>query len=85
MTNLDATIKCEYISVESLSFEQCKYDYTFVGSHIMRTYIKGGQHYCHVVFFLGVSCLNFNHVIIMKDFLNVFACYDKSKLKEVKC
>jgi len=24
--------------------------------------------YCHIVFFSGVPCLNFNHVIIMKDF-----------------
>ncbi len=35
--------------------------------------------------FLGFPCLNFNHVIIMKDFHNVFAYYDRSKPKEVKC
>jgi hypothetical protein len=29
--------------------------------------------------FLRVSCLNFNHVIIMKEFHNVFAYYAKSK------
>jgi hypothetical protein len=35
--------------------------------------------------FLRVPCLNFNHVIIMKDFHNVFAYYGSSKPKEVKC
>jgi len=35
--------------------------------------------------FARFPCLNFKHVIIMKDFHNVFAYYDKSKLKEVKC
>jgi hypothetical protein len=35
--------------------------------------------------FSGVPCLNFNHVIIMKDFHNVFADSDRSKPKEVKC
>jgi len=41
----------------------------------------GAQKFCHVVLFLGVACLNFNHVIIMKDFHNVFAYYGKSKPK----
>jgi hypothetical protein len=36
-------------------------------------------------YFLGVPCLNFNHVIIMKDLHNTFAYYRKSKPKEVKC
>jgi len=31
--------------------------------------------------FLRVPCLNFNHVIIMKDFHNVFAYYGRSKPK----
>jgi hypothetical protein len=34
--------------------------------------------------FLGVPCLNFNHVIILKDFHNVFAYYGRSKPKQVK-
>jgi hypothetical protein len=33
-------------------------------------------------YFLKVQYLNFNHVIIMKDFHNVFAYYDKSKPKK---
>jgi hypothetical protein len=36
-------------------------------------------------YFLGVPCLNFNHVIIMKDFHIFFAYYDKSKLPKIKC
>ncbi len=39
--------------------------------------------------FLGVPCLSFNHVIIMKDFDNVFAYYvnqnpKKSNVKKIK-
>lgn len=38
---------------------------------------------CHIVFyFFQIPCLNFNHVIVMKDFHNAFACYDRSKLKK---
>jgi hypothetical protein len=33
-------------------------------------------------YFLKVQYLNFNHVIIMKDFHNIFAYYDKSKPKK---
>ncbi len=36
-------------------------------------------------YFLGVPCLNFNNVIIMKDLHNTFAYYGRSKPKEVKC
>jgi hypothetical protein len=35
----------------------------------------------HCIIFLRVPCLNFNHVIIMKDFHNVFVYYGKSELK----
>ncbi len=35
--------------------------------------------------FLGVPCLNFNHVIIMKYFHNAFVYYGSSKPKEIKC
>jgi len=35
--------------------------------------------------FLGVPCLNFKNVIIMKDVHNTFAYYGTSKPKEVKC
>jgi hypothetical protein len=35
-------------------------------------------------YFLGISYLNFNHVIIMKDFHNVFAYYSRSKFKKKK-
>jgi hypothetical protein len=48
-------------------------------------HIRKSQDYCHIVFFSRVPCLNFNHVIIMKDFYNVFAYYGKSKPKEIKC
>jgi hypothetical protein len=34
--------------------------------------------------FLGVPCLNFNHVI-MKYFHNVFVYYGSSKPEEIKC
>jgi len=53
----------------------------------VKTHLGGGgvkivvTLYC----FLGVPCLNFNHVIIMKDFHNVFAYYGRSKPKEIKC
>jgi hypothetical protein len=35
--------------------------------------------------FSKVPCLNFNYVIIMKDFHNFFAYYSKSEPKEIKC
>jgi hypothetical protein len=35
--------------------------------------------------FLRYPCLNFNHVIMKKDFHNVFAYYCSLKHKEVKC
>jgi hypothetical protein len=38
-----------------------------------------GPSCCHIVFFLKVPCLNFNYVIVIKDFHNVFAYYDNSK------
>ncbi len=41
-----------------------------------------GQDYCHIVFFLRYPCLNFNHVIINKDFHNVFAFYGRSHIKK---
>jgi hypothetical protein len=34
--------------------------------------------------FFQVPCLNFNHVIIMNDFHNIFAYYGRSKPKEIK-
>jgi hypothetical protein len=36
-------------------------------------------------YFLGVPCLNFNHVIIMKYFHIAFVYYGSSKPKEIKC
>ncbi len=46
----------------------------------------GGGGVCKIVvtlyYFLRVPCLNFNHVIIMKDFHNVFAYYGRSKLNK---
>ncbi len=43
--------------------------------------LQGDQDCCHIVFFLGLPCLNFNYVIIMKDFHNVFTYYGRSKPK----
>jgi hypothetical protein len=43
--------------------------------------LQGGQNCCHNIFFLGVPCLNYNHVIIIKDFHNVSAYYGRSKPK----
>jgi len=34
---------------------------------------------------LGYPCLNFNHVIMKKEFHNVFAYYGSLKHKKVKC
>jgi hypothetical protein len=39
-------------------------------------------HYCHIVFFWKVPCLNFNHVIIMKDFYNVLHIMINQNLKK---
>jgi hypothetical protein len=33
--------------------------------------LQGAQDCCHMVLFSRILCLNFNHVIIMKDFHNV--------------
>jgi hypothetical protein len=51
----------------------------------VKTQYGGGGEDCYriVLFFKG-TCLNFNHVNIMKDFHNVFA-FMSSKPKEMKC
>jgi hypothetical protein len=46
--------------------------------------LQGGQVVVTLYFFLRVPCLNFNHVIIIKDFHNVLAYYDNSKKSNVK-
>jgi len=45
----------------------------------------GDKDCCRIVLFFKASCLNFNHVIIMKYFHNVFSCYGRSKPQKVKC
>jgi hypothetical protein len=52
-----------------------KGEITLVGTKIVVT----------LYYFLGVPCLNFNDLFIMKDLHNIFAYYDRSKPKEVKC
>jgi hypothetical protein len=42
----------------------------------------GGKIVVTLNYFLGVPCLNFNHVIIMKDFHNVFAYYGSQNPKK---
>jgi hypothetical protein len=45
-------------------------------------HIKGGPKLLwHYIVFREVPCLNFSHVIIMKDFHNVFAYYGRWKPK----
>jgi hypothetical protein len=44
----------------------------------------GGKIVVTLYCFLKVSCLNFNHVIIMKKIYNVFAYYGRSKPEKVK-
>jgi len=60
------------MELKNISHKNCRCESTLGGVKIVVT----------LYFFLGVSCLNFNHVIIMKDFHNVFAYYDKSKHKK---
>jgi len=45
----------------------------------------GGQDCYRIVLFFKGTCLNFNHVNIMKDFQNVLCIYVKSKPKEMEC
>jgi hypothetical protein len=45
----------------------------------------GGNNFSKIHFIIGVPSLNFNQVIIMKTFHNVFAYYGRSKPKEKKC
>jgi len=45
----------------------------------VKAHYKGAKIVVTLYYFLGVPCLNFNHVIIMKDFHNVFAYYGMSK------
>jgi hypothetical protein len=47
--------------------------------------LHGAQDCCYMVLFSRVLCLNFNHVIIMNFFHNVFAYYGRSKPKKIKC
>jgi hypothetical protein len=51
----------------------------------MKAHYKGAKIVVTLYCFSKVPCLNFNHVIIMKGFHNVFTYYDRSKPKEVKC
>jgi hypothetical protein len=44
----------------------------------MKKHSRGKDCY-HIVLFFRIPCLNFNHVIVMKDFHNVFAYYNRSK------
>jgi hypothetical protein len=44
----------------------------------VKTHYKGAKNFVTLYCFLGVPCSNFNHVIIMSDFHNVFAFYDSS-------
>jgi hypothetical protein len=48
---------------------------------MVKTHYKGAKIVITLYYFLGVPCLNFNHVIIMKDFHNVFAYYSRLKPK----
>ncbi len=48
-------------------------------------HITKGQNCCHIILFFSVPCLNFDHVIIMKGFHNIFAYYRRSKPKKIKC
>jgi len=50
-------------------------------SYMVKTYYKGAKIVVTLYCFLRVLYLNFNHVIIMKDFHNVSPYYGRSKLK----
>jgi hypothetical protein len=53
----------------------------------MKTHYKATKIIVTLYYFLGISHLNFNHVIIMKDVHNVFAYYivnQNSKKSNVK-
>ncbi len=43
----------------------------------------GGVKIVYNLFFSKASCLNINHVIIMKDFHNFFAYYRRSNHKKI--
>ncbi len=44
-----------------------------------------GQNCCHIVLFLKVPCLNFNHVIIMKDmFLHIMVGQNPNKSNSIE-
>ncbi len=51
----------------------------------MKAHYKRAKIVVTLYYFSMVPCLNFNYVIIMKDFHNVFTYYDKAKPKEIKC
>jgi hypothetical protein len=51
----------------------------------VKAHYRGGMIVVTLYYFSRVPYLNFNHVIIMKKFHNIFAYYDSSKLKEIKC
>ncbi len=46
--------------------------------------LRGPKIVITLYIFSRVPCLKFNHVIIMKDFHNIFAYYGRSKPKEAK-
>ncbi len=51
----------------------------------VKTHYRGAKIVVSLYYFPKVSCLNFNHVIIMKKNCNIFAYYGRSKPKEIKC
>jgi hypothetical protein len=51
----------------------------------VEAHYKGAKIVVTLYYFLRVPCLNFNHVIILKDLHNVFSYYGKSKPKKIKC
>lgn len=79
-----------------ITWFQWKFHWTFISiflknidivwyRRVGRKHITKGQDCCHIILFFSVPCLNFDHVIIMKGFHNIFAYYRRSKPKEIKC
>ncbi len=52
--------------------------YKKIISFRVKAHYKGAQIVVTLYCFLRVPCSNFNHVIIMRDFHNVFTYYDRS-------
>jgi hypothetical protein len=75
-------VTCVLCSNQKSKFKHVIIQFGLHNIHIVgENTLKGTKIVVTLFYFLGVPCLNFNHVIIMKDFHKIFTFYSRSKPK----